>query len=107
MKGDPGDSLYLIQDGKVAIILSDSTGKEITVAQRGKGESVGEIALLTGDKRTAKVCATTRSKVLRLSKSTFDNLTHLSIFLTKPIQYQWHMISYGTTNFSNFNFFSI
>ena len=60
-EGDPGDSLYLIQDRNLAILISDKTGKEVTVAERGKGESVGEIALLIGEKRTAKVCAKTSS----------------------------------------------
>lgn len=111
-EGDSGDSLYLIQGGKVAIMIYDNTGKETIVAERGKGESVGEIALLTGEKRTAKVCAITNSKLLRLSKSTFDNLSeeHPAAFdfITQAIvqrlqQAQLQHIIHSSNLFANLN----
>ena len=73
--GDPGDCLYLIKTGKVAIIIKDSNGADVIVAERDSNESVGEIALLTGEKRSAKVTALEKTQLLRLSKSAFDDLT--------------------------------
>lgn len=74
--GDPGDCLYLIQKGKLCIVINDDQGKEVVVAEKESGESVGEIALLTGEKRSAKVRAASHSSLLRLAKSAFDELSN-------------------------------
>ncbi len=75
-QGDPGDSLYLIQSGKLGIVIKDDEDREIVVAERLVNESVGEIALLTGEKRSAKVIALAPARLIRLSKSAFEDLTN-------------------------------
>jgi len=49
-QGTRADSLYLIMDGDAAVMLDDRH-----VAKLGPGEFFGEIALLTGGRRTASV----------------------------------------------------
>jgi CRP/FNR family transcriptional regulator, cyclic AMP receptor protein len=57
-EGDPGDSLHLIEKGRVAIRPSTPAGDVVTLAILGPGEFFGEQALLTTDaKRTASVVA--------------------------------------------------
>lgn len=57
-EGDPGDSLHLIERGRVAIRPSTPLGEVVTLAILGPGESFGEQALLAPDaKRTASVVA--------------------------------------------------
>ena len=112
VEGDPGDSLYLIQQGEVVIAITDNEGKEIIVTERKSGESVGEIALLTGEKRTAKVYSKKGSRLLCLSKSVFDHLIddHPSAFkqITQAIiqrleQAQLQQILHGSKLFIGLN----
>jgi CRP-like cAMP-binding protein len=57
-EGDPGDSLHLIEKGRVAIRPSTPLGEVVTLAILGPGESFGEQALLAPDsKRTASAVA--------------------------------------------------
>jgi CRP-like cAMP-binding protein len=57
-EGDPGDSLHLIEKGRVAIRPSTPLGEVVTLAILGPGESFGEQALLSPDaKRTASAVA--------------------------------------------------
>lgn len=57
-EGDPGDSLHLIEKGRVAVRPSTPGGEVVTLAILGPGESFGEQALLAPDsKRTASVVA--------------------------------------------------
>lgn len=57
-EGDPGDSLHLVDRGRVAIRVTTRLGDVVTVAVLGPGESFGEQALLGDDtRRTASVVA--------------------------------------------------
>jgi len=47
-RGDPGDSFWVIQSGKIRVFRSDDQGVEITLSELGPGQSFGEVALLTG-----------------------------------------------------------
>lgn len=53
-EGDPGDRLYLIETGTVAVT---SGAERRRVAQLGAGEAFGEMALVSGDPRSATVSA--------------------------------------------------
>ncbi|MGH3078391.1 MAG: cyclic nucleotide-binding domain-containing protein [Gaiellaceae bacterium] len=57
-QGEPGDELYLLLDGVLAVIVD---GDE--VAEIGPGAVVGERASLEGGKRTATLSARTRCRV--------------------------------------------
>ena len=52
-RGEPGDAMYIIKTGEVDIPILDAQGKEKFVAHVGPGEWFGEMALLTGENRTA------------------------------------------------------
>ncbi len=84
-QGDPGDALYLIQEGICAAIV-DQDGKLTKVARLQKGDLVGEMAILTGEKRSAHVEAETDMDLWVLSKKRFEILSieypELRIFLT-------------------------
>ena len=47
-QGDKGHSLYLVEDGDVAVTARQGTGPEVKVAQLGAGAVFGEFSLLTG-----------------------------------------------------------
>ncbi len=69
-QGDMGDAAYIIIDGKADVTVSTPAG-EITVAQVGKNELVGEIAILCDVPRTATVKAATEVTTLAISKELF------------------------------------
>lgn len=73
-EGDPGDSLYIISSGKARIFRSDATGMEIDLAIQGPGEAFGEIALLSGEPRSACVQVLDETHLLVLSKEDFDRI---------------------------------
>ncbi len=53
-EGDVGDTLYIIQTGRVRAYAADDKGKEITLGIYGPGDYVGEMAL-DGGPRSANV----------------------------------------------------
>jgi CRP-like cAMP-binding protein len=72
-QGDPGDAAYIILDGEADVLVITPSGP-INVAQLGKNEVIGEIAILTGVPRTATVRAVTDLQALRIGKETFFKL---------------------------------
>lgn len=72
-KGDIGDFLYIVVDGKVEV-LDVSNQKEIQVAILGKGEYFGEMALLKQKKRNATVKCLEDTELLAIRKNDFHVL---------------------------------
>ncbi len=68
--GSAADSLYIVLTGRLAVL--DAQGA--VVAEIGPGETVGEMALLTGAPRSATVRAIRDSELVRLSRTGFDRL---------------------------------
>jgi Cyclic nucleotide-binding domain len=65
--GDPGDALYVVMRGVVTV---EREGK--VVAQLGRGQAFGELALIDGRPRQATVRSEKASRLLRLPRDTFD-----------------------------------
>src|SRR5215467_852013 len=51
--GDKGDSMYLIQSGRVRIAVKDEDGHEIVLAELAQGDFFGEMAIIDGKQRAA------------------------------------------------------
>ncbi|MBL8102364.1 MAG: cyclic nucleotide-binding domain-containing protein [Anaerolineales bacterium] len=73
-KGEKGDSLFLIHDGWVKIVTVDSKGDELIINKCGPGETIGEMALLDGETRSATVIALTEAEVLELKQDVFEEI---------------------------------
>jgi NTE family protein len=73
-QGDTDDSLYVVLSGRLGAFLHGDDGKEILIRQMPAGETVGEMALLSGQPRSATVVALRDSEVARLSKAAFTKL---------------------------------
>ena len=71
-EGDPGDSLYIVIEGSVRIVVSSAKGEEATVALLGPGECVGDLALLDGRPRSASAIAAERSRALVVTREEFS-----------------------------------
>jgi len=67
-QGDSGDSFYVVEDG--CFTVTNAEGMEL--AQCGKGQCFGELALLKSEPRAATVTALEPSKALACTKDVFD-----------------------------------
>lgn len=70
--GDPGDEMYIVISGKVKICIYGSEEEEQIVATLNPGDYFGEMALLTGEPRSASVIAMEDSETFMLHKNDFD-----------------------------------
>ncbi|MBI3895677.1 MAG: cyclic nucleotide-binding domain-containing protein [Acidobacteria bacterium] len=73
-QGDLGDSLYVVLSGRLRVFLEEEGGREQVLGEVGRGECVGEMAVLTGEVRSATVRAIRDSELMRLSKEGFDRI---------------------------------
>src|SRR6478672_6527439 len=72
-EGDPSDALYIIETGQVRVV-SDIETERLTLATLGPGTQFGEMALLTGEPRSAGVVVTIDAELWVLSKDDFDEV---------------------------------
>src|SRR3954454_6494789 len=63
-QGDSADGMYLVASGRFQVMLENEDGDEVVVNEIGRGELVGEMALLTDDPRSATITAQRDSHVL-------------------------------------------
>jgi len=75
-QGEPGDSFYVIREGRVAVLVTDSDGATVTAAHLANGAFFGEMSLLTGEPRSGTISAETDVEVLCVSKQDFAGLLH-------------------------------
>ena len=71
---DPGDSLFIIKEGKVKITRLSEGGKEVILSILGEGEFFGEMSLLDGESRSANVIALSDCEVFVLKRDNFLNI---------------------------------
>jgi predicted acylesterase/phospholipase RssA/CRP-like cAMP-binding protein len=72
--GDAADCLYLVAAGRLRV-LSSADGEERVLAEIGRGDVVGEMALIIDRPRTADVVALRDTHLLRLGSEAFVELT--------------------------------
>jgi uncharacterized membrane protein len=69
--GDAGDSMYLIERGRVRICVQAKDGEEVILAELGRGDFFGEMALLDGEPRSAEAVVAEDAKLALLSREHF------------------------------------
>ncbi|MGH8659547.1 MAG: cyclic nucleotide-binding and patatin-like phospholipase domain-containing protein [Gammaproteobacteria bacterium] len=77
-EGEPGDSLYLVFEGLLQVTQRNARREEVSLNLIGPGESVGEIALLTGERRSASVYARQDTVLFALPKPAFEHIRQTS-----------------------------
>jgi NTE family protein len=73
-QGDRDDSLYMILSGRLGAIIRDEEGRQILIRKMTSGETVGELALLSGEPRSASIFALRDTELVRLSRTNFERL---------------------------------
>ena len=74
-QGEPGECMYVIQDGLVEVVSETDRG-EVLLALRGKGDFFGEMAVFDRGVRSATVRAIGEARVLTIDKKNFLRRVH-------------------------------
>lgn len=69
-QGDPGDALFVIEDGTVEIV-AERGGVDTLLRTAGPGELIGEMALFERAPRSATVRARGQARILTLDRRNF------------------------------------
>jgi NTE family protein len=77
-EGEPGDAMYIVLSGRLGVIANTPENGAQVIAQIVAGETVGEMALLSGEPRSARVEALRDSELLRMPRDAFDQLVDSS-----------------------------
>jgi CRP/FNR family cyclic AMP-dependent transcriptional regulator len=72
-EGELDDTMYVIQTGQVAIVKGDYEDP-VVLAYRGKGEILGEMALLDDQPHSASVVALEETQLLCVHRTDFQKL---------------------------------
>jgi CRP/FNR family cyclic AMP-dependent transcriptional regulator len=75
-QGEPADSVFYIQAGKVKVTVISEQGKEAIVAVLGPDEFCGEGCLAGQPRRMASATAMTECEIMRLEKGTIIRVLH-------------------------------
>jgi CRP/FNR family cyclic AMP-dependent transcriptional regulator len=69
--GDPTDSLFIVINGRLKVLMSDEQGREVILSLLGPGEFFGEMGLLDDSPRSASVVTQEPCELLSISKTDF------------------------------------
>lgn len=74
LKGDKGDSAYIVLTGQINIIAQSVTGREVVLNTIASGEYFGELALLDGAPRAASAVASLDTHLAVITRVDFRSL---------------------------------
>ena len=72
-EGEPGDSMFIVSTGQVDAACGEGE-KSVTVATFSDGDFFGEMAVLSGEPRTATVTAVKNTELLELSRENLHKI---------------------------------
>ena len=70
-EGDPGETMYIVRAGRLEVV--DETADAV-IRELGRGDGVGELALLSAAPRSASVRAARASDLLEVTREDFERL---------------------------------
>jgi NTE family protein len=72
-EGDPADGVYFVISGRLRAYITEND-KPRSIGQIGRGETVGEMGVLTGEPRSASVVAIRDTVLAHASRDSFEEL---------------------------------
>lgn len=94
--GDPGDALYIVERGRVEVLAEPNSGGASTgaagkrFAELKPGNAFGEMALLSGQPRTATIRAIDDTDLLEISKKDFERLMASDPLMARAVEHLSH-----------------
>lgn len=73
-EGESGDRAFILVNGRLQASVRDAAGDETVVGEIVRGEIVGEMAVFTGEPRSALVRAVRDTELVSLDRATFERL---------------------------------
>lgn len=83
-EGDPGDALYMVTDGRIKVFTGEGANEHV-LAFYGEGQVLGEMALLTGEPRSATAKSETETHLMTLSKADFDGYLGANVVVMREM----------------------
>lgn len=84
-QGDPGDTLHVLQSGRVKVAVYGESGDEAVLTILGPGDCFGELALIDGEPRSATVEALETVETVTLRRADFLELLQTSKEALEPL----------------------
>jgi small-conductance mechanosensitive channel len=84
--GDPGSSMFVVHNGRVSVQITEN-GRPRTVATLNEGDFFGEMALFTGEPRTASVLAVEETEVLEIGHDAMKRVFDTNPDLVESLSY--------------------
>ena len=83
--GDPTDALYIVISGRLKVIMSDSEGREVILANLSQGEFFGEMGLIDQAPRSATVTTIEPCELLTITRTDFTKCLQGNFDLTMSV----------------------
>ncbi len=94
--GAHGDCFYIIREGTVQVYVKESESREkIVLSLLNAGDYFGEMALLTGEPRSASIETMSEVTLIRIDKRGFERLIKENPLILLPLT---HMLSHRLKN---------
>jgi CRP-like cAMP-binding protein len=90
VQGQEGDSLFVVAEGEVEVVLRRDDGSEISVDTMRDGAVIGEMSLLTGAPRSATVRAIEGAVVYEIGPRQYEPLLELRPKLADDLAREMH-----------------
>lgn len=88
-RGDPGDYVFIIIEGEVAVQVPSKSGILQTVSSLGSGSFFGDMSVLLGERRSSTVVSTRETTVLSIDRDHFMSLNNhnpaISLYFQKML----------------------
>jgi len=101
-QGEEGKSMYMVINGRLKYIVEAADKSILSHGEFIPGDIIGEMALLTGETRSATVYSVRACELARLSKSTFEKMVltnpGLMFGITKQIIKRFKDLQNGVRN---------
>ncbi|MGI8587124.1 MAG: DUF1003 domain-containing protein [Chloroflexia bacterium] len=106
---EPGNAFYVIEEGEVELSLRDAEGRFVPLDRIDAGEFFGELAMLTGEARSAAATALTSVLVLELDRDAFykflaehpDSAIRILIVLARRLRDTEHLLQFQVSENPN------
>ena len=73
-QGEPGDEMFVVVSGEIAVVLGGEGESLVEVARRGAGEAIGEMAVISHAPRMASIVATGDVRLLAIDRRRFERI---------------------------------
>lgn len=73
-QGEIDDSFFILISGRLIVVTEDRMGNEKRAGEIRPGESVGEMAMIAGQGRSANILAVRDSELVKIDKAAFERI---------------------------------